>query len=268
MRYAFIHGLYGEDFVQEAISSIADQVDQVLFFWADKPWRGVPAPEPVDNMLFKAMQLDLPNVRFIKFSPEKDEFSMMYAARDLLPRDAEYIVHTNGTDVIQVPGNVEATIREMHDRGSAVGVMRQRWLWKDLHHEAVMGNKPSGSFICNMKHIGWEPVTLLSYFNENAIRTALFERGKNINWMSTMCWNTGYAYSERLQRLRLQIRRAQVIAGMGYQPESEEWLEKWCAWTPDDERTPEPPGSIHSDIHIILPLPSSELPLALQKRLV
>lgn len=264
MRYAFIHGLYGEDFVQEAILSIADQVDQVLFFWADKPWRNARAPEPVDNMLFKAMQLDLPKVRFIKFSPTADEFSMMYAARHLLPRDAEYIVHTNGTDVIQVPGNVEATIREMHDLKAAVGVMQQRWLWKDLHHEAVMGNRPSGSFVCDMKKIGWDDEPLRNYFDENVIRSALWNV-TNIFWVHTVCWNVGFAFSERLQRQRIEIRKQQVAGGMDYiLTEDEAWLKRWSEWTPAHMAHPE---LVHPDVKTIVPLDPAELPPALQKRL-
>ena len=41
MITAIINAYYGEDYVQEAVLSIADQVDHTIFLWADAPWGGI-----------------------------------------------------------------------------------------------------------------------------------------------------------------------------------------------------------------------------------
>lgn len=274
MRLAIMHGLYGEDFVQEAILSIVDQVDEVLFLWAETPWFGITevekpgpvsggfstkVPCPVDNMLFRAMQLSHPKVRFQKFSPVYDVFTMHFAALEYIPRTTTYVIFTNGVDVIQCEGNIDKAIEEMRLGEKPAGIMRQRWAWKGLRHEAQMNTSPSGSLVYNMKEIGWNKQHLKNYFDENKMR------GDSARLAAT-CWNVGFAYSYHTMKWRAEIRAAQVNAGMGYAMPRRDWVDGlWARWGETNYEVYEQ-GEHLGEVATIVPLEISELPLILQKR--
>ena len=275
MRTAIINAYYGEDFAQEAVLSIANQVDYTLFLWADKPWGSITEgafevegstkiPSPVDNTLFKVMQLAHPKVHFMKNAGKELEIEVFNITSQLLsviPKQTRWLIFTNGIDVIQIPGNINVAIQEMEENNFISARMKQRWLWKTLEYEALLTSAPNGSLIWDLPKILKNNQEEL--LGENAMRQAPF--------LKASCWNVGLVWKPRTQRWRCSIRAAQLKAKVGdlehYFFPTElpitQWLDKWEAW---DKITGEE-KDWNLDISSITPVTEEELPPELRRRL-
>lgn len=250
---AIIHGLYGDRFVQEAVLSAVEQVDEVVFLWASKPWRGVTQvsspgptrtgdsttiPYPIDDMLAKVMELDHPRVTVRKFDPQEGEYRIHYQAwqAGLVP-ETDFVIFTNGTDVVQEEGALVGAMAEVEGHNLHMGMLQQRWFWHDLRHEAIMNTNPSGSLVYDMRKIGWTDEGVRTFFCENNSRNVCFaiehqHLGKKV---SQTCWNVGYTHNYHTQKWRSLVRQAQVDAGMSYEHISHAWVDRWHTWQPGGE---------------------------------
>jgi len=144
MIYAVYRVYYGEDYIVESINSVLPYVDKVIIMWKDKPWRGVthiehngkkvPVKDPIDNVLYKIMQLKK-NSQKIEFvydegdGPER-QFSTHGNKVIELYGKPDFLIQLQ-TDHVYRDGAIPVLLDELENSGHTLGIARQVYLWKN-----------------------------------------------------------------------------------------------------------------------------------------
>lgn len=260
--YALYRVLYGEDFIQESIKSIAEYVDKIFIFWTDRPWgdvsscfykgREVLFPRPVDDALGKAMALGLPKLEILHdhvYCP-KNQFTHWVNDRILPCYARPDIVLMIEPDHVFRRDQAEGFLPEFISSGHRAATTLQIELWRTPLWR--LPPRPRGSTtIWDLRGIDQVPQT------GTLAGPVDFELGT----LSTFVHNLGYCRSDKLM-FWVHLIAVAYAPVVGDSIRNENWYEeKWLGWDPlENNSNLEPSTGAEHHIPYAEPYPVAELP--------
>jgi hypothetical protein len=231
-RYAIYRILYGEDFIQESITSIQKYVDRVLIFWTTKPFgsvskvvykgKTVQLPKKFDNVLEKIRELNLPHVDLIPahYDNNDNQFTDIVNNRIIphYPKPGTVIIIES--DMVFRDDQATSAIEEFESSKFQYASTDMIELWKTPYYRCSEDSrKHMGVVFWNLNNLNKMPPT---------------RKHANLHFppprLKSFVHNFGFCFSEKNMYWRILA----AIAYSRYLKDSlpnEDWYEDvWLAW--------------------------------------
>jgi tetratricopeptide (TPR) repeat protein len=228
--YAIYRCLYGEDFVQESIKSIAGYVDKIFVFWDDAPpgnvtgciYRGetVTFPKKFDDVVGKVRSLDNPRIEIIYAHQDTADNYLTRLVNNIILPDHEKpaILISLEADHVFRDDQIRKAIDDFIEKDCVFATTNLIEVWKGLNHRLPERPNKVGAVFCNMTKMDKMPATLK--------HGGVLVMPK----LSAFAHSFSFAVSEKLMFWKhlLSIGAAQKLGGS---IPSEDWYEeKWLKW--------------------------------------
>lgn len=237
--YAIYRCLYGEDFIQESVRSIAPYVDKVFVFWTDRVWGDV------THCMYKGQRVDFPaDGRFDGIRDRLD--ALRYEFPDKLVVQRDHVVNNRN----QFTHLVNDRILPHYTKPDRIIVMEVDYIWRrDQIEKALI--EFQALVDVGVSHASSSQVELWKTFGYQALRN-------DPNRKAAMFWNLGpftqmpptnrHADAPGMRCLSAfvhnlgfcaspQVMYWKHLTAIGYaqkigdSPPNEDWYEKvWLAW--------------------------------------
>lgn len=260
MRYAVYRCLYGEDFVQASINSVAGHVDKIFVFWTDKPWGGatgcvykgehVEFPDKFDSIIEKVEELDSPKITLVKAHTDTPWNQLTYFTNNILLREydrPDTIVFPEIDHVFR-EDQVVGAFDEFDRGGLRCAMTRQVELWRTPEYRIPERPHRHGVAFWDMMGIDEMPTTGGNAEIPGMVRTNHFVH------------NFGFAVSEKVMYWKHMTALGFSRVLHDSEP-NEAWYDKWLSWRIDhnNENLEISKGS-EGSIPYAVPYDVSELP--------
>jgi Tfp pilus assembly protein PilF len=228
--YAVYRCLYGEDFVQESIKSIAEHVDKIFVFWDDAPpgnvtgctYKGktVTFPKKFDAVVDSVRGLDNPRIELIYDHQDTADNHLTRLVNNIILPDHEKpaIIISLEADHVFRDDQIRKAIDEFIEKDCVFATTSLVEVWKGFNHRLPDRPNKVGAIFCNMTKLNKMPATLK--------HGGVLVMPK----LSAFAHSFGFAVSEKLMYWKhlLSIAAAQKFGGA---VPSEDWYEKkWLKW--------------------------------------
>ena len=269
MRYAIYRCLYGQDFIQESIKSIADYVDKIFIFWTDKPWGCVTSctyrgeeivfPEKFDDILLRIEELQNSKITLIKAYTDTPVNQLTVFINDILlpnyTRPATIVIPE--VDHVFKKEHAEKAFELFAASNEVYAHTRQIELWKTPLFRVPERPGRTGTVFWDLSAISQLPETA----SQGAPRYA------EPVVVDTFVHNFGFAASSEVMRWKHLTALAFSRAIQDSIPR-ENWFEDvWGAWTPDNQlKNLEPSEGAAADIPHVIPYTAEQLPEVIRSK--
>jgi Tfp pilus assembly protein PilF len=228
--YAVYRCLYGEDFIQESINSIAGHVDKIFVFWDDTPpgnatrcvykGKSVTFPKKFDDVVDKVRSLDNPRIELIYNHQDTADNQLTHLVNDIiLPHhEKPAILISLEADHVFRDDQIRKAIDEFIEKDCVFASTSLIEVWKGLKHRLPDRPAKVGAIFSNLSKLNKMPATLK--------HGGVLVMPK----LSAFAHSFGFAVSEKLMYWKhlLSIAAAQKTGGS---IPSEDWYEeKWLKW--------------------------------------
>jgi hypothetical protein len=231
--YAVYRVLYGEDYIQESITSIAPYVDRIFVFWTDRPWgniqncvyqnRLVYFPKKFDQVVQKITALAHPKIHLLYDHVEQNlgQFTHLVNERILpdypRPQTILFLEH----DMVFRSDQIEQACKAFDAAHVLCATTAQIELWRTPHWR-IPARKRLASVFWNLTDLDAIPVTGRHADPINYVMPCLPATVHNFGF----CLSPENMYWKHLTALGFSQR-------IGDSLPNEDWYEKkWLNWNP------------------------------------
>lgn len=275
MMYGYYRLLYGEDFAQESLLSIADACEKIFIFYATKPWahvtscvykdQTIPLHYPFDAVLDKIQALQLPHVVLIEDSPLSNVNRVAWTVNRYIfghyPQPDRLLCLE--PDMVFGPGMLQAALEEFDQvcarQRVQVATTAQIEFWKT----------PGWRLPPRRRHsvIVWQTTSMARLPTTQRFADPAPLTGLHLHWLQSAVYNFGFCLSEAAMRTKHLLALA-FSQRIGDSVPNAAWYEDvWLPWTPERQTyNLEISRGLEHTVPAAVPCPLPELPESLRHR--
>lgn len=268
MVYAIYRVLYGEDFIQESILSILDNVDRVFIFWDDTPWGDVKScvykgnvvkfPRKFDNVIEKVKELNCSKIE-ITYDHRYNNINQMtnLVNERILPcyKQPEIIVFIEPDHVFK-SGDFKKALDFFKVSPHKQMTTSQIEIWKGFKNAVPTNFRKNRLSVVLTKLNGEKMPNTGRHCNIKS----------NLKRIPVPVYNFGFAVSQKAMYWKIMIAIG-ISQKIGDSPPNQNWYEeKWLNWK-EGIKNLEPALNFEYMIPMVSPYDINLLPKSILKKI-